>query len=294
MPHVDPGSGWTSWRRAARELLAAGVPPEEVVWARETEGLLDLTVSPPGSPPEEGPGNSRSEFRVPAAFVDLARAVICHANDQRWSLLYRMLWRMTRRGECHLLQLASDADVLTARRMEKAVRREVHKMHAFVRFRKEGENDEGREYFVAWFEPEHWIVELASPFFRDRFANMDWSIFTPRGCAHWVGERLRFTPGVARDPFATEDDLERLWKTYYASIFNPARLKLKAMQSEMPKKFWKNLPEAALIADLTRQSSGRIAAMMETAPRPPRPLPRQAYLESLKSLPGCEEETPPE
>ena len=293
MRHVDPGADWASWRQAARGLLAAAVPPEEVVWTRESEALLDI-ASVSSDPQEEASVHGRKAFHVPAAFVDLAQAVICHADERRWALLYRMLWRLTRGGERHLLELASDHDVLIARRMEKAVRREEHKMHAFVRFRKAGENETGREYFVACFEPEHWIVELASPFFRDRFANMDWSIFTPRGCAHWVEERLHFTLGVARDPLATEDDLERLWKTYYASIFNPARLKLKAMQSEMPKKFWKNLPETKLISRLTRHSAERVATMLESPARPPRPQPRQAYLESLKSLPGTGEEVAPE
>ena len=39
-----------------------------------------------------------------------------------------------------------------------------------------------------------------------------------------------------------------MWKTYYASIFNPARVKVKAMTKEMPKKYWRNMPETALIA----------------------------------------------
>ncbi len=289
MHHANPGTGWLSWRQTARALLVVGMPPEEVLWSHERETLLDLAPAPPVAQDEASDLGVR-DFRVPAVFVDLAQAAICHADERRWALLYRMLWRMVCGGERHLLQLASDPDVLTARRMEKAVRREEHKMHAFVRFRKAGETEAGREHFVAWFEPEHWIVERAAPFFRDRFANMDWSILTPRGCAHWVEERLHLAPGVDRDPFATGDDLEPLWKTYYASIFNPARVKLKAMQSEMPKKFWKNLPEAELIEDLTRHSAERVRTMLESPARPPRPRPRQPYLDSLKSLPGSEEE----
>ena len=45
--------------------------------------------------------------------------------------------------------------------MEKAVRRDIHKMRAFVRFRKIGEGDDER--YVAWFEPEHFIVERNAP-----------------------------------------------------------------------------------------------------------------------------------
>ena len=60
----------------------------------------------------------------------------------------------------------------------------------------------------------------------------------------------------ARAEAPTEDRLEETWRRYYASIFNPARLKVKAMQAEMPKKYWRNLPEASLIKPLI-EGAGR-------------------------------------
>lgn len=292
MRYANPGPHGASWRQAARELVAAGVPPEEVVWVPEDETPLPFAPTPPARD-DNTSRESAGEIPVPAGFVTLAKTVLCHADERRWGLLYQILWRLTRGGETHLLRLASDPDVVMVRRMEKAVDREVHKMHAFVRFRKTGQDENGREYFVAWFEPEHHIIELAAPFFRQRFANMDWSIFSPRGCAHWIDRHQYVTPGVTHNPWAKGDELEQLWKTYYASIFNPARVKLKAMQAEMPKKFWKNLPETELVTSLTRHSTARVTSMMEQPLRPPRALPRQPYLESLKKLPQ-EEETPRE
>ena len=50
-------------------------------------------------------------------------------------------------------------------------------------------------------------------------------------CAHWDGHAVSFTPGVAKAEAPTEDRLEETWRRYYASIFNPARLKVKAMQN---------------------------------------------------------------
>ena len=76
--------------------------------------------------------------------------------------------------------------------MAKAVRRDLHKMHAFVRFRRV--DGEDRERFVAWFEPEHFILEATAPFFVDRFRALDWTILTPIGSVHWDGERLAFGP----------------------------------------------------------------------------------------------------
>ena len=83
---------------------------------------------------------------------------------------------------------------------------------------------------------------------------MRWSILTPDRCAHWDGAELSFTDGVDKSQAPTEDKMEALWLTYYANIFNPARVKVHAMQAEMPKKYWRNLPEAALIPSLLQEA----------------------------------------
>ncbi len=275
MRRVDPGGDFASWRQAARGLLGEGIAPGEVLWEADETGSLFAA--------EAMSAGTMVKLAVPPAFLDLAREVACHGDARRWALLYRLLWRIARQGERSLLEIASDPDVARARLMAKNVRREIHKMHAFVRFRKVGE-EEGRERFVAWFEPDHFCVEPAAPFFRKRFANMDWSIFTPKGCAHWNGEELSFTPGVEKNPCEDPDALEEIWRTYYRSIFNPARLKLKAMQGEMPKRYWKNLPEADLIGELTRSSSVRTEGMIAEEGRALRPVPRNAYLGHLQDL----------
>ncbi|MGC4017071.1 MAG: UdgX family uracil-DNA binding protein [Luteolibacter sp.] len=268
---------FAGWRELARALVAEGVPPQEVLW-ETSAGQVGLFAEEPAAY-----GSKRGDFKVPAEFVKLARAVACHADPSRWALLYRLLWRLVRGGENHLLRIASDPDVAVAERMAKNVRREIHKMHAFVRFRKV-EGDWERERYVAWFEPEHAVMEAAAPFFRDRFANMDWSIFTPKGCAHWNGETLGFSPGVAHDPSDQPDALEEIWRTYYRSIFNPARLKPRMMKSEMPVRYWKNLPEADLISGLIRDSRHRVGGMLEEPGREVRELRHHSYIQELREL----------
>lgn len=266
-----------SWRDAARGLLAAEVEPGEVLWSDNgaEDSLFGAEVV---SPDAQG-----KTPKVPAVFLDVARTAACHTDPRRWGLLYRMAWRITRGGERHLLEMPTDADTRLVRNWCKAVGREIHKMHAFVRFRLVGVDEQsGREQFVAWFEPEFRIVRPGSPFFVKRFANMDWSILTPRECAHWDGSTLHFTAGVSRDAAPDEDALDELWRTYYRSIFNPARLKVSAMQSEMPKKYWKNLPEASLIEGLIANSRKRVKTMMETEERPVKPAPRNEYLDALR------------
>tara|TARA_B110000037_G_scaffold205919_2_gene251346 strand:+ start:7257 stop:7742 length:486 start_codon:yes stop_codon:yes gene_type:complete len=159
-------------------------------------------------------------------------------------------------------------------------------MHAFVRFRKVGEDPKtGREQFVSWFEPDHKIIRLNSSFFRKRFANMDWSILTHDECMHWDGQKIRYTPGVDKSQAPDSDALEDLWRSYYKSIFNVARVKVKAMQSEMPKKYWKNLPEAQLIEDLISNSSHHVDEMLRSPPSPEKPAPQNDYLKGLRELP---------
>lgn len=268
-----------SWREAARGLLAAGVEPEAVLWTDEP-----AEVSLFGADVERPPPTSGAP-RVPAAFLDTARNAAAHTDPRRWALLYRMAWRMSHGGEKHLLEMPTDPDTRRVQNWCKAVGRDVHKMHAFVRFQLVGQDAErGREQFVSWFEPEHRIVRLATPFFVKRFASMDWSILTPSECAHWDGATLHFTPGVSRDSAPQGDELDDLWRAYYRSIFNPARLKVNAMKSEMPMKYWKNLPEATLIEGLIADSRKRVQDMLETEERPVKPAPKNAYLESLRRM----------
>ena len=174
--------------------------------------------------------------------------------------MYRLLWRLTH-GEPHVLQLVTDPEVKRLRHMGQAVRRDIHKMHAFVRFKKQ--RVAGEDWYVAWFEPSHLIVPDSADFFVRRFNTMNWSILTPDACAHWNQHKLRITAGTDK-PLETHqsDDMDDYWQQYYTHIFNPSRLKIQAMQSEMPKKYWHNLPEASLINELSQASGKRTQAML--------------------------------
>ena len=132
------------FRDAARGLIGAGIAPADVVW-RVGADLLAGAPAPHGT----------ASFSVPAAYMPLAEAVACHNDPERFALLYELLWRITH-GERELLSIASDPLVHRLERMEKAVRRDMHKMTAFLRFRQTGDEDGVR--YVAWFEPEHHIL----------------------------------------------------------------------------------------------------------------------------------------
>ena len=234
---------------------------------------IDTSGSPVISkaPKELGPGFRRderiAEFTVPKAFVDVAGEVILHRSPDRFDLLYRLLWRL--RDEPDLMKVVSDADVADALERAKNVSRASHKMKAFVRFRQV--MDEAGEAWVAWFEPAHRVLRKTAPFFVNRFTTMRWSILTPDGSCVWDGEALAFGSSATAADAPGEDEIEEFWKTYYASTFNPARLKTKTMQGEMPKRYWKNLPEAALIPALIAAASARTEVMVATPYTVPNP-----------------------
>ena len=242
------------WRLAVRALVAAGADPAEVEW-RTGDGAATLFGG------EAFVAREAPAFPVPRAFFDLAQAAICHSDPARFILLHRLLRRL--REQPKVIEDKADPVVQRVESMAKAVRRDIHKMRAFLRFREV--EAEGGPHYAAWFEPEHHVVRANAGFFVRRFANMRWSILTPGVSVHWDGEGLRESPGATRADAPSGDPIESVWKSYYAAIFNPARVKVGAMLKEMPKKYWKNMPETALVGQLIAGAQAREAKMVETS-----------------------------
>jgi uracil-DNA glycosylase len=243
MLYVEVGQNFESWRRAARSLLAASVRPDAVVWMHQDEAnLFDKSILP---------GFSDKNIAVPKEFLSLAEVASCFDDAEKWPLLYRILFRLVNENR-HLLEVESDRDIRAARLMEKAVSRDIHKFHAFVRFRRV--ELDGEEIYTAWHEPQHWTVESATPFFARRFGSMKFSILTPKGCAHWDLKKLVFSEPANKSMAPTKDDMEDFWLLYYKSIFNPFRLKINAMKRGLPVRHWRTLPETVLIPNLIEQA----------------------------------------
>lgn len=289
---------FADWRNKARALLLANVLPDSVMLG-DVANSRDLFNSA-GDGDYAGINETLPRVNHPKGltisrdFLKRAHWVAHHSDPQRWQLLYCLAWRLINEDK-HLLTNPMDDQVTRFNRYFKAVTRDYHKMKAFVRFQdiaaftgldkifkhhavidpeqlhkdKRAKNKKREkanllsaqpEHYIAWFEPEHFVLPLAAQFFVKRFSTMNWSVLTPYECAHWYQQRLIFTAGTAKPPLP-EDQTEQLWLQYYGSIFNPARVKVKAMQSEMPKKYWKNLPEAQLIQSLLRNATRRVSEM---------------------------------
>jgi uracil-DNA glycosylase len=258
------------FRRHARALLAAGVAPHRVRWTvrdASAPGLFDAHEGEGGDAPDAAPAAAAQVLRVPSSYATLADTVMLHRDPGRHALLYRLLWRL--QHEPGYWHDTLDADRVRAETMARAVRRDRHKMKAFVRFRPIARGDGLPPLHVAWFEPGHHIVESVAPFFTRRFTQMCWTVLTPLRSVSWDGSELVYAPGALREDAPAADAGEALWLTYYSHIFNPARLKIAMMRKEMPRRYWKNLPEAALITPLVdgaHQRSGHMLAAEPTAP----------------------------
>ena len=170
--------------------------------------------------------------------------------------MYRVLWRVAH-GEP---DAASEADVDGARlsRMDGQVRHEIHRMHAFARFRELG--PAGETTLFSWIEPEHDVLDEVAPHFARRLGARPFTIACPAGSAHWDGQELRYVPAGAvplAPPPAVDDPA---WDAYYRSTFNPARANPKALARQMPVRYWKLLPEARLIPQMLADARAGAAA----------------------------------
>ncbi len=261
-----------AWREQARILLHDGIGPEQIELVDEdadTAMAFDFAAAP-----EPNPRFARPQPAAPKAFLDLAEIVACHNDPERWQLLYRVLWRL--QSDRSLMKHELDPDIARMRQMDRQVRRDLHKMHAFLRFRMVEED--GREHYIAWYRPDHRILALAVPFFVERFAVMRWTILTAYASASWDPhtKRVIWGPGVPRSQAPEADELEGMWRAYYGSIFNPARLNTRAMRSEMPARYWAELPELAILPQLLNDADRRVGTMME----------QQSLLQSITFVPN--------
>ncbi len=235
---VRLAQSFDEWRAAARELIARGVAPADVAWQSQP-GDGDLFSSTPDATDTSAP-----PLRLPRQLVELLESAACFNVHDRWAFLYQVLWRW-QLGQDDVISPA-DTDGARLHAMAKAVHREEHDMHAYVRFRERSEA-EGAPRFVAWFEPTHEVLPQVARHFARRMGAISWMIATPQASMLWDGASLHAGPALMRGAADIDDAGEALWLTYYRSIYNPARVNAGLLRSHIPSRFWKNLPEGAIV-----------------------------------------------
>lgn len=256
-PRIAHAAGFGEWREQARQLLRDAIPPARVTWRDGRDLHDDLFATPAATGERLPPTDSDSRpIRIRRDQLELLQNAARYRTDdhgsERWPLLYQVLWRVTH-GDAAATHPA-DADGRQLHQRWHAVKREAHHMHAFLRFHHRVDND--GERYVAWFEPAHDVLDLGAEHFADRMGGSRWRIATPLGGVNWDGERLDYqTPcppawadeARAAAERANADEDHTLWRTYFVSTFNPARLNHKVMTQHMPQRFWRHLSEGDLI-----------------------------------------------
>lgn len=204
------------FREEARVLLSQQVPPEAVQWQTAQAQNCDLYADPAAAESRPQAVPKAASAIVPASFLRLCEIVVLHHDPDRFALLYRLLWRLVH--EPGLRHDPIDPDMLHAHQMGQAVRRDIHKMKALVRFHP---LDDGRQppLHVAWHEPTHHIVEAVAPWFAKRSQEARWAILTPERSVEWDGSQLHFAPGVPRAHAPTQDTQDADWLAAYRSAF---------------------------------------------------------------------------
>ena len=212
--HLRGETDIAGFREEARTLLAHQVPPDDVQWraeAQNEEQFTDLL----GTDPSRASVPKAASAIVPASFQRLCEVVVMHHDPERFALLYRLLWRLVH--EPGLRNDPVDPDMLRAHQMGQAVRRDLHKMKAFLRFRPVRGGAEPVQ--MAWFEPAHHIVEAVAPWFAQRSPHARWAIFTPDRSVECIGEQLHFGRGPSREEAPAADAPDAQWLEAHRKVF---------------------------------------------------------------------------
>ncbi|MCL6589284.1 MAG: TIGR03915 family putative DNA repair protein [Firmicutes bacterium] len=147
--------------------------------------------------------------------------------------------------------------VFKIRRTCTQVSHEIGRLQGFIRFRKLK-----NQVYYAPIAPDHNVVQLLAPHFKDRFADQKWLIHdTKRNSGIYYDlERCRFIPAVENAPrLETQDagamgeepgifdpeelDYQEIWDQYFQEIAIAERRNPKLQKQRMPVRYWRYLVE---------------------------------------------------
>ncbi len=120
----------------------AAISPDRVTWLEPGAAGDLFAVGADGEHPLPAPPADAPQPRASKRFVSLAKNAALHSDPERFALLYRLLWQ--HQTNPRIMEDLADDDVRRAIELDKAVRRDSHKMHAFVRFRVIEDDRRGR------------------------------------------------------------------------------------------------------------------------------------------------------
>ncbi len=142
-------------------------------------------------------------------------------------------------------------EVLRIKQVRKMMNREIHRMHAFVRFQKTADS-----IYAATIKPDFDVMPFIGDHFRKRYADQQWLIYdTLRDYGLYYDLRtMEFVKlnnpeweehKQIRQSILTEEevDFKKLWKEYFQSTSIKERKNMKLHLQHVPRRYWRYLPE---------------------------------------------------
>ncbi len=168
-------------------------------------------------------------------------------------LVYQVVQAIIQKGDGTVLENFANPYILKAARIEKMIHREVHRMHAFVRFQKSRDG-----LFYAAIDPDFNVLPLIGDHFEKRYADQAWLIFDTRRHygLYYDQETMEFVctddpvfavnPNLLKgDSFQDEKEkqYQALWENYFHAVNIRERNNTKLHLRHMPRRYWKYLTE---------------------------------------------------
>ncbi|MDT0555900.1 TIGR03915 family putative DNA repair protein [Patiriisocius hiemis] len=145
----------------------------------------------------------------------------------------------------------ADPIILKIAQVVKVVRREKHRMDAFVRFKQTKDG-----VYFATIEPDFNVLPLNVSHFKNRFADQEWIIYDLKRKygVHYNLKEVNFIEiALEKDSLKEskqslyfsekEQAFQELWKNYFKSTNIESRKNMKLHIKHVPKRYWKYLSE---------------------------------------------------
>ena len=125
-------------------------------------------------------------------------------------------------------------------KMVQNIKSEAHKFKGFVRFTKLQ-----NEIYFSKINPDNDILYLLITHFKNRLPNEKWIIYDENKdkAVFYDTKEAKILEDIKLDFKNSEDEYEKMWKTFIKAVTIKERKNLRCQRNFMPKKYWKNLLE---------------------------------------------------
>ena len=149
-----------------------------------------------------------------------------------------------------VLQNYGDDHILSIAKIRKSMTREVHRMHAFIRFERLQD-----DLYYAKIDPDFNVLPLIFKHFKARYADQRWMIYDLRrqyGVMYDLSEINFFYPegdqilqleNSRQLHHEQEHHYQKMWQNYFVKTGIPARKNMKLHLQHVPRRYWKYLTE---------------------------------------------------